>query len=124
MKKNQTITAKAAANVPTSYGTWTADVKCGGAEYVRLFFTYTHSDATSLEFSLQFSTDGGTTWFDDHKLTAGASELNEITFVSATAKFTHSVDVSDISDLRVKAKNTGGGATGNTLALDYIAGVS
>ena len=44
------------------------------------------------------------------------------TFASATANFTHSFVIEDYNAIRVKAKQTGGSATGNTLALQYAVG--
>lgn len=122
--KEGPIVLKAAATVTTSYGGWDSDgFKVRALDFVRLNFAYVHNDATSIELLLQFSDDEGTTWYDDHRVSSGTATENEITLaVSASGNFALAVDVSSVTYLRVRAKQTAG-TTGNTLALSYTGGV-
>lgn len=122
-KKGLPVDLLSATDVTTSYGGCdTAGINVLGFDQIRFMFAFVWADSTSLELLLQFSDDEGTTWYDDHRVSSGTATENEITLAtSASGNFALAVNVRDVTYMRIRAKQTAGSATGNTLAVSYTA---
>lgn len=125
-KLKTAVVAKAATALTSAYASgWdSGTIDTRNFDQVRLLFAFVWNDATSIEFQLQFSSDEGTTWFTDHRVSSGTATRNEVTLaVTASLNFALAVDCKDYTHLRVQAKYTGGSAGTDSLALSYTGGV-
>ena len=125
-KISTAIVAKAATALTTAYASgWASDtIDVKNLDQIRLYFAFVHSAATEVKLLLQFSTDKGTTWFDDYRTSNGTVTKNEQTLaVSADASFALAVGCSDYTHVRVQALGTSADGS-DTLALSYSGGVS
>ena len=116
---------KAAADVTTSYGGWDSSwVDVGEATQAVAQFTYSDTDATTIELKVQTEEDAATDGFDSYKVSAGVAEVDElaITVSGMSTSFNLKIDTTSFPRFRVRAKQTGGSATGNTLAVEFLAG--
>ena len=115
---------RAAAILTGSYvaGTVIKDVE--HCNQLVLLFAYTKGSLTSLEYKIEFSDDGGTTWYQEvmSVQSAGTSTdtVLEHTFTGATANLRIAVPIKD-SYIRVSAKGTGT-VTSSSLAIQAILG--
>jgi hypothetical protein len=121
--KDNNIASKDAADVTTSYGGWDFAFDASSFSKLALLLDYVHSDASSLQFVVEYSdTSGGTYRTVQDQSSGTLSDDEKSLSVSGDANVTLELDTRGAQFVRVRAKQTGGSATGNTLACTVVGG--